>query len=72
MSPLDPDGRIRRYRWVFRLSPEESRDSFARRVVAAAVRVPAGREPEEELRLNRRFAPELYVEVVEIRGTPAA
>jgi len=27
---------------------------------------------EEELRLNRRFAPELYLEVVTVRGTPAA
>jgi aminoglycoside phosphotransferase family enzyme/predicted kinase len=27
---------------------------------------------EEELRLNRRLAPELYVELVEIRGTPRA
>jgi aminoglycoside phosphotransferase family enzyme/predicted kinase len=27
---------------------------------------------EEELRLNRRLAPDLYLEVVEIRGTPAA
>jgi aminoglycoside phosphotransferase family enzyme/predicted kinase len=27
---------------------------------------------EEELRLNRRLAPELYLEVVEIRGTPDA
>ena len=27
---------------------------------------------EEELRLNRRFAPELYLDVVEIRGTPDA
>jgi hypothetical protein len=27
---------------------------------------------EEELRLNRRLAPELYLDLVEIRGTPAA
>jgi len=27
---------------------------------------------EEELRLNRRFAPELYLDLAEIRGTPAA
>jgi aminoglycoside phosphotransferase family enzyme/predicted kinase len=27
---------------------------------------------EEELRLNRRFAPQLYVDVVEIRGSPVA
>jgi uncharacterized protein len=27
---------------------------------------------QEELRLNRRFAPDLYLEVVEIRGTPTA
>ena len=27
---------------------------------------------QEELRLNRRFAPDLYLEVVEVRGTPIA
>ena len=27
---------------------------------------------EEELRLNRRFAPQLYLDVVAIRGSPAA